>query len=202
VIGLRQIESGNLTIHGKNMTNSPTWKRIDKGLMYVPADRKKRGLAPDLSIVQNSVMKNHRSNPYSNRGVLNQQVIRKFAKRLVEEYDIRCRSIDTIAGTLSGGNLQKLLLARETSEKPSILIAEHPTHGLDIGATEYVRKLLLNKRDEGTAILLISADLDEVLELSDRVLVMYEGEINYQCRHEDIDREKIGLAMAGMRIKE
>lgn len=199
ITGLRPINSGKLFILGRDVTTSPPWERVDRGLRYIPADRKKRGLAGDLSVAMNAAMKNHRMFPYSIRGVLQHQAIREFAARLVKEYDIRCHSIDTIAGTLSGGNLQKLLLARETAEKPHLLVAEHPTHGLDIGATEYVRKLLLNQRDEGTAILLISADLDEVLELSDRIVVMYEGTIVHQCRHEEIDREKIGLAMAGLK---
>lgn len=199
VTGLKQIRSGKISIRGEDISNSPIWKRIDKGLMYVPADRKKRGLAQDLTITQNIAMKNHRYKPYSQRGILQHDAIRNLTERLVPEYDIRTKSIDTIAGTLSGGNLQKLLLARETAENPLILIAEHPTRGLDIGATEYVRELLLKKRDEGTAVLLISADLDEVLMLSDRILVMYEGAIVHQCRHEEIDREKIGLAMAGLK---
>ena len=101
-------------------------------------------------------------------------------------------------GTLSGGNMQKLLLAREASENSALLVVEHPTQGLDIGAIEFVRKALLDKRDEGTAILLVSADLDEVLELSDRVVVMYEGAAVQECRHEEINREAIGLAMAGL----
>jgi general nucleoside transport system ATP-binding protein len=200
ITGLRPINAGCLMIRDQDLTHSPTRKRIDLGLMYVPADRKARGVALDLSVAENLVMKNHRTAPYSVRGILQPSTIRQFAVRLVKQYDIRCNSIDTLAGTLSGGNIQKLLLARETAEKPYLLVAEHPTRGLDIGATEYVRELLLDKRDQGTAILLISADLDEVLELSDRVIVMYEGAIVHQCRHAEIDREKIGLAMAGMKL--
>ena len=202
ITGLRPIRSGHLWIGSEDMTTSPVWKRIDKGLMYVPADRKKRGVALDLSVAENTIMKNHRIAPYSIRGMLQPGAIRQFATRLVKEYDIRCHSINTLVGTLSGGNIQKLLLARETAEKTYLLVAEHPTRGLDIGATEFVRKLLLDKRDEGTAILLISADLDEVLEFSDRIVVMYEGAVVHQCRHEEIDREKIGLAMAGIKDKD
>ena len=198
IVGLRKISSGTLTIGGQDLTSSPAWKRIDAGLRYVPADRKRRGVVPDLSIADNSAIKNYRMAPYSKRGVLQPEAIRQFAARLVEEYDIRCESINTQVGTLSGGNMQKLLLAREASENSALLVVEHPTQGLDIGAIEFVRKALLDKRDEGTAILLVSADLDEVLELSDRVVVMYEGAAVQERRHDEIDREEIGLAMAGL----
>lgn len=199
IVGLRAIKTGSLVIGGVDLTRHPAYKRIDAGLKYVPADRKGRGVAPGLSVVENSALKNYRISPYSVRGILKPDAMRKFASSLVEKYDIRCASIDTLVGTLSGGNMQKLLFARETSENPRLLIVEHPTQGLDIGAIEYVRKMLLDKRDEGTAILLISADLDEVLELSDRVVVMYEGVAVHECGQKEIDREKIGLAMAGMK---
>ena len=198
IVGLRKISAGTLTIGGRDLTDSPAWKRIDAGLRYVPADRKRRGVVPDLSIADNAAIKNYRMAPYSKRGVLQPEAIRKFAGRLVEEYDIRCESINTQVGTLSGGNMQKLLLAREASENSALLVVEHPAQGLDIGAIEFVRKALLDKRDEGTAILLVSADMDEVLELSDRVVVMYEGAAVQECRHEEINREAIGLAMAGL----
>ena len=198
IVGLREIKTGRLLIGSEDATRMPAYKRIDAGLKYVPADRKGRGVAPDLSIVDNSVMKNYRMAPYSSHGILKPEAIRKFAGNLVKKYDVRCASIDTLVGTLSGGNMQKLLFARETSDNPRLLVVEHPTQGLDIGAIEYVRKILLDKRDEGTAILLISADLDEVLELSDKVVVMYEGAAVHECRQEEINREIIGMAMAGM----
>jgi general nucleoside transport system ATP-binding protein len=201
IAGLRKLVSGRINLFEKDITSLSPWKRIDRGIMYIPADRKKRGVAPDLSIEKNSVLKNHRTRPFSLYGILQAEVIRKFARQLVKEYDVRAHSIDTLAGTLSGGNLQKLIVARELSGNPHLLVAEHPTHGLDIGAIEYVRNLLLSERKKGTAILLISSDLDEILALSDRILVMYEGEIVYQCTREEIDREKIGLAMAGFQKK-
>jgi simple sugar transport system ATP-binding protein len=200
ITGLKPLQRGTLILQGTDLSQAPVWERIAAGIMHIPADRKKRGLALDLSLVQNAAMKNHRSPPYSLHGILQHRTIRTFAAGLVKDYDIRSRSIDGIAGTLSGGNLQKLLLARKTAEKPVLLIAEQPTRGLDIGASEFVKHLLQDKRDEGTAVLLISADLDEVLELADRIVVMYEGGIQYAFRHEDIDREKIGLAMAGVAV--
>lgn len=198
IVGLRKITSGHLLIDDRDLTDSPAWKRIDAGVKYVPADRKRRGVAPSLSIAENAGIKNYRTAPYSRHGFLRTDAIRQFARGLVQTYDIRCKSIDTLAGTLSGGNMQKLLLAREADENSRLLVVEHPTQGLDIGAIEFVRRTLLDKRDKGTAILLISADLDEVLELSDRIIVMYEGSAVYACRHGEIDREAIGLAMAGL----
>ena len=199
LVGLRKVKSGTIEIGGKDLTRETVWKRIDEGIRYVPAERKKRGVAGDLSIVENAVLKNYREKPISSGGILKQEEMRKYARRLVDEYDIRCGSIDAQVGTLSGGNMQKLLFARETTGASKILIAEHPTQGLDVGAIEFVRKTLLERRKEGAAILLVSADLDEVLELSDRIMVMYEGQVVYQCRQSEIDREAIGLAMAGMK---
>ena len=149
--------------------------------------------------MENAVLKNYREEPISKKGVLKPEEMRKFAQSLVDQYDIRCGSIDTPVGTLSGGNMQKMLFARETAGASGLLIVEQPTQGLDVGAIEFVRKTLLEKRSEGIAILLISADLDEVLELSDRIMVMYEGKVVYQCSQAEVDRETIGLAMAGMK---
>ena len=199
LVGLRKAKSGKVLIDGKDMTQKAVWERIDEGVRYVPAERKRRGVAGELSIVENSVLKNYREEPISKKGVLKPARMREFAKSLVEQYDIRCGSIDTPVGTLSGGNMQKLLFARETAGADGLLIVEQPTQGLDVGAIEFVRRALLKKRAEGLAILLVSADLDEVLELSDRIMVMYEGNVVHQCGRADIDREAIGLAMAGMK---
>jgi ABC-type uncharacterized transport system ATPase subunit len=130
--------------------------------------------------------------------VLSKKAIDDLGCRLVGEFDVRCSSVQDKAGTLSGGNLQKLIIGRETLSRPKLLIAEQPTQGLDISAIEAVRKLLLEQRQEGAAVLLISADLDEVLALADRIAVMYEGRIVYQCRREVVDMDRLGMAMAGM----
>lgn len=199
LVGLRKVKSGKIWVEDKDITDSAIWKRIDLGIRYVPAERKLRGVAGELSIVENAVLKNYREEPISKKGVLKPEEMRKFAQSLVDQYDIRCGSIDTPVGTLSGGNMQKMLFARETAGASGLLIVEQPTQGLDVGAIEFVRKTLLKKRSEGIAILLISADLDEVLELSDRIMVMYEGKVVYQCSQAEVDRETIGLAMAGMK---
>lgn len=198
LVGLKRVKNGKICMEGQEISDAPVWKRIDMGLRYVPAERKLRGVAPDLSIAENMALKNYRKEPFCVRGVLKRDVIRTFAREMIQKYDVRCDSIDTPVGTLSGGNMQKVLLARETSNSPKLLIVEQPTQGLDIGAIEYVRKVLLEKREEGAAVLLISADLDEVLELSDRIAVMYEGKMVYTCKQNTINREEIGLAMAGM----
>lgn len=197
IAGLRPPSSGNILIGGKQRSTHDPGQRIELGIYYVPAKRKIRGAAMSLPIYMNAILKNHRYFPYSKKGILNHKVIRSFTTEQVKAYDIRCPSIDAIADTLSGGNLQKLILAREISGKPKILIAEHPTRGLDVGATEYVRGLLLKQRDEGCSILLISCDLDEILALSNRIIVMYEGKIVYETTDLESSLDEIGLAMGG-----
>jgi simple sugar transport system ATP-binding protein len=148
-------------------------------------------------VAHNAILKSHRKVPISRRGVLNHRAIGAQVEEQVRAFDIRCASVSAPAGTLSGGNLQKLILAREISAQPRLLIAEQPTRGLDVGAIEYVRGLLLEQRDRGAAVLLISGDLDEILALSDRIIVLYRGRIVYQARNEGNPRDEIGLAMGG-----
>jgi general nucleoside transport system ATP-binding protein len=196
--GLRTPETGRIIIAEEDMTRADPVQRLKAGIYYIPADRTRRGAVRELSIFKNAVLKNHRFAPYSRWGVLNYRVIRTFADRVVREQDVRCPSIEVLAGTLSGGNLQKLILGRETESSSKILIAEQPTWGLDVGAIEYVRHQLCKQCEEGTAVLLISADLDEILALSNRIVVLYEGKIIYHCSGEAADRERIGLAMTGL----
>lgn len=199
--GLRSFTKGKFTLADADITAASPAARIARGVGYVPADRRKRGAALDLSIATNSVTKAHVRAPFSHAGVLQGEQIRQHADQLVRDFDVRCRSIATNAGTLSGGNLQKLIVGREIMDRPKLLIIEQPTRGLDISATSYVQKVLLEARNQGAAILLISADLDEVLLLGDRIIVMYEGAVPFECRSAEIDREEIGLAMAGFRGK-
>jgi ABC-type uncharacterized transport system ATPase subunit len=197
IAGLRQPSFGAILIDGANQSANDPSQRIELGVYYIPAKRKKRGAAMSLPIYMNAILKNHRYVPYSKKGILNHRIIRAFTTEQVKAYDIRCPSIDAITDTLSGGNLQKLILAREISGKPKILIAENPTRGLDVGATEYVRGLLLKQRDEGCAIVLISCDLDEILALSDRIVVMYEGKFVYETTDPETSLDEIGLAIGG-----
>jgi ABC-type uncharacterized transport system ATPase subunit len=196
--GLRHPAAGQITIRNADVTRGSPLVLAGYGVHYVPADRNARGAVPSLSVADNAILKNHRGRPYSHWGILSHPAIREFAQRLVTDNDVRCPSVDIPAGTLSGGNLQKLILGRETVQRPDILIAEHPTRGLDVSATEYVRRQLLSLAQAGTAVLLISADLEEVLALSDRVLVMHDGRFAYQAARAQVDMEKLGLAMAGL----
>ena len=195
--GILPIKEGHLFLNDKEITSTNVVQRNRAGMHYIPADRNTRGAATELSLVYNAVLKNHRWSPYSKNGVLSKKPIEELTRKLVEDYDVRYASIYDPVSTLSGGNLQKLIVARETYSHPKFLIAEQPTRGLDVSAIEFVRRLLLKERDENAAILLISADLDEVLALADRIAVMYEGRIVYHCDREKICMENLGLAMAG-----
>jgi simple sugar transport system ATP-binding protein len=196
--GLRHPTAGQILVRSADVTRrDPLWL-AGCGVHYIPADRNARGAVPTLSVADNTVLKNHRARPFSRWGILNHPAIRRFAQQLVTENDVRCPSVETIAGTLSGGNLQKLILGRETAERPEILIAEHPTRGLDVSATEYVRQELVSLAGTGTAVLLISADLEELLALSDRIVVMHDGRFTYEAPRAQVDMEQLGLAMAGL----
>lgn len=196
--GLRRPSAGQFLIRGADATHYDPLRIAGCGLHYVPADRNARGAVPSLSVAENAVLKNHRTPPMSRRGILRHPAIRQFAQHLVEGNDVRCQSIDAPAATLSGGNLQKLILGRETAQRPDILIAEHPTRGLDVSATEYVRRELLRLADAGTTVLLISADLEELLAMSSRVVVIHDGRLAYEAPREQVDMDRLGLAMAGL----
>ncbi len=195
--GLQRPDRGRVVIDGETLVAGEGRLPADRGIWHVPADRKADGAVMTLSVAANSVLKHHRWRPFSRRGILDHRAIGEFAEGLVRAYDVRCPSIHVPAGTLSGGNLQKLILARETSRRPRLLIVEHPTRGLDIGATESVREALRRAAEAGAAIVLISADLDEILALSDRLVVMYEGAIVYACPTADVSLVRLGLALAG-----
>jgi simple sugar transport system ATP-binding protein len=195
--GLRPLAEGEMCVDGRRVPAGDARQQMELGVFYVPAERKKRGAVMNLPLHVNAILKSHHAPPYSRKGILNHRAIRAFTEEQTRHYDIRCASIDVAAGTLSGGNLQKLILAREISSGPRILVAEQPTRGLDVGAIEYVRRLLLEQREKGTAILLISADLDEILALSDRIIVLYAGKVAYECENKGVSRETLGLAMGG-----
>lgn len=198
VAGILPVKEGHLFLEGKDITHASVADRYRSGVHYIPADRNSRGSATDLSLIQNSILKNHRWEPFSKNGILSIKPIEDLAKKLVEDYDVRYASLSDPVSTLSGGNLQKLIVGRETYLHPKFLIAEQPTRGLDVSAIEFVRRLLLKERNENAAILLFSADLDEVLALADRIAVMYEGRIVYHCNREEVCMESLGLAMAGL----
>ena len=184
-------------VNGEELANRPVVETIDAGVAHVPEDRTGTGSAPNLSIADNLIMKSYRSEPIGGGWTIDSTTARHRAEELKEEYEVAAPSIDTEARLLSGGNLQRLILAREISSKPGLMVAVQPTRGLDIGAIETVHRLLLEQRAAGTAILLISEDLDEVLVLSDRVAVVYEGTISDAVAAAETDVGELGLLMTG-----
>jgi general nucleoside transport system ATP-binding protein len=201
IAGLRKASSGMVSIAGANMTNRPTAEIIQAGIGYIPEDRLESGVIPDFTIADNLVLETRNKPPYAKNWLIDQRAIHENAVKLVKDYDIVAPSVDATARTLSGGNLQKLLLAKILSRNPKILIASQPTAGLDVGATQFIRSKLKEQAANGVAILLISGDLNELLLLSDKIAVMYEGEVMdvLDCRNADI--KEIGLLMGGVRNK-
>jgi len=197
--GLRRPSDGKVTFLEKNLNEKTRWQEIDLLIAHIPEDRGAVGSVPGLSIAENLILKNYFRPPISSGLSINRSSVRQNATRLVEEYQIATPSIDIPVRMLSGGNLQKVILARETSGHPKLMIAVHPTRGLDVGATEAVHKILIKQCEEGTAILLISEDLDELCSLSDRLAVIYEGNLVGEMSADDLDIPRIGLMMAGVK---
>lgn len=195
--GLRNIESGTVTFNDKDITNKTPREIIDSGLNSIPEDRQVRGLVLDFTIAENMILKNYNKEKFSHKGILKSKEIREYSKKLVKNYDVRPNNIDYFAGSLSGGNQQKVILAREISDDPDLLIAAQPTRGLDVGAIEYIRNFLIEQRDRGKAVLLISFELDEIMALSDRISVIFDGKILKTFDAKDTDEREIGLYMAG-----
>ncbi len=175
---------------------------MSAGVGHIPEDRHKRGLILDYSLFENSVLGIHRNAPFSKGIVMNYKEIRKHCDELIREFDIRTPNADVNAQSLSGGNQQKLIAAREISKDPELLIAAQPTRGLDVGAIEYIHKRLVGERDKGKAVLLVSLELDEILSLSDRIAVMYDGKIVDILDREDATEQKLGILMAGGTLNE
>jgi simple sugar transport system ATP-binding protein len=169
------------------------------GMGYIPSERVDVGSIGDFSLVENVTMNYHFDDDFARRGIVDYQNIRKLTQEIISEYDVAAPGPDTTAKSLSGGNLQKLILARVLSRKPRLLIANLPTQGLDVGATEFVRNKLMEAKEEKAAILLISEDLDEILSLSDRVIPIYEGELMGFVPGGEARRDSIGAMMAGLR---
>jgi len=197
ITGLRKC-SGKIFIQGEEISNQPPIKAINRGVSHIPEDRTAVGTAPSLSLTDNTIMKGYKKHPIGDGWRINFQVAQKHTSKLKDKYNIIAPSVNTPAGKLSGGNLQKLILAREINCEPRFLVAMQPTRGLDVGAIEDIRALLLEQRSHGAAILLISEELEEVLSLSDRIAVISEGKIMGIVDSEDVDIDKIGMMMAGM----
>jgi simple sugar transport system ATP-binding protein len=201
ITGLRGC-TGRVTVHGEELAGRPPLRAIDAGVAHIPEDRTGMGSAPDLSLVDNLMMKSYRRAPIARGWLVNSTVARDRAQELKHQYQVAAPTVDTQARLLSGGNLQRLIFAREVSTMPSIIIAAQPSRGLDVGAVETVHRLLLERRTGGAAVLLISEDLDEILALADRVAVIYEGHIAGVVDIADADVHAIGLLMTGGRAHE
>lgn len=198
ITGLRRAASGRVCICGKDMTNSAPRSIIEAGVSHIPEDRLGMGLAPNLGITLNAIMKRYRSGEMSRGPVMDEARARGWTGDLVERFSVKTPNLRTAVRLLSGGNSQRLLLARETSCVHKLAVAVHPTRGLDIGATEAVRSILLKERESGIGTLLISEDLEELIALCDRISVIYEGRIMGTVGRDQLDLEEIGMMMAGM----
>ena len=198
--GLRVIESGEVTLDGVSLVGKTPKQIIAQGMGYVPEERNIEGIVPSMTIRENLVLKDIARAPFSMSGVLiNNKKIDENADAMREKFDIRCSSVNVAAGSLSGGNIQKVILAREISRGPKFLIAVYPIRGLDLGAAEFIHKQLLALRDSGVGILLISEELEEVINLSDRIAVIFKGQIQRTLGHGEATQRKLGMMMAGVK---
>jgi simple sugar transport system ATP-binding protein len=198
ITGLRRPESGRILAAGKDITNEGARVSLEAGIGHIPEDRQRRGLVLDFTLAENIALKDYCEEPDSKWGWLFPKRLLARAKKLLTEFDVRGGGAKTLAASLSGGNQQKVVVAREVSRDPRILVAAQPTRGLDVGAIEFVHRRLVAERDEGRAILLVSFELDEILSLSDRILVVYEGRVVGEYSP-DVSEEELGIAMTGGR---
>ncbi len=202
ITGLLPITGGALLMDGQDMTGATPRKIIDAGLGHIPEDRHKQGLVLNMSVRENLFLETIQQKPYTKGHILQSKEITEKAKELVEYYDIRTASLELESGSLSGGNQQKIIVGRVLDQNPSVLIAVHPTRGLDIGATEFVHECILKARERGCAVLLVSTELDEILELSDQIAVIYEGRCMGIVPGNEATKEGVGLLMTGHRGEE
>lgn len=197
ITGLRKSESGSIKLNGKEIINQKPRKITESGVGHIPEDRHKHGLVLDFPIGENMVLQTYYQKPFSKGGILNFKEIYKKAKQLIGEFDVRTPSEFTLARSLSGGNQQKAIIGREIDRDPDFLIAAQPTRGLDVGAIEFIHKRLIDQRDKGKAVLLISFELEEILNVSDRIAVIYEGKIVSIVDPRTTSEQELGLLMAG-----
>jgi general nucleoside transport system ATP-binding protein len=196
LMGLRPTAAGEVTLNGRDLTRATPAQRLGAGIAYVPEDRQEDGLIGDFSVADNMVLDQYNRPPFASGINLHLGAIEANATKLVKEFDVRTTSVDTPVGTLSGGNQQKVILARELGQQHKILIASQPTRGLDVGSIEFVHRRIVEQRDMGVAVLIVSAELDEIYALADRIAVMYEGRIT-GFRPPTVPAEELGRLMAG-----
>lgn len=201
ITGLQKPTAGEVLLNGKEITSLPPKDVIQSGIGHIPEDRHKRGLILNFSLAENSILGNHRDKKFRNRFGLNYAKIREYSRKLIHDFDVRTPNENVAARALSGGNQQKLIIAREVDRDPSLCIAAQPTRGLDVGAIEFVHKRLVELRDSGKAVLLVSLELDEIMSLSDRIAVMYDGKIVAIVDAKEATEKKLGILMAGGSIE-
>ena len=195
--GLRSVSGGSIQLDGVDIPFENPRALTESGVSHIPEDRQKHGLVLPYSIADNLVLSTYYKEPFADRGQRDFQAVLKNSVELVEQFDVRTPSPEVPAGNLSGGNQQKVIVARELSRPVKLLIANQPTRGLDVGSIEYIHKQIIHERDQGAAVLLISAELDEIKSLADRIAVMFHGEIVAIVRADEISKSELGLLMAG-----
>lgn len=201
--GLRKAESGSVTLLGQDVFNKSPKMTFESGISSIPADRQKHGLVLEFSNEDNLILQHFEEEPFSTRGFLNRKAIREHATKLSEKFDVRPRGSEGApSGTLSGGNQQKVIIAREVTNDKELLIAVNPTRGLDVGAIEFVHKYLVEQRNKNRAVLLVSFELDEIMSLSDRIEVIFDGQITGSVPGKDADEKELGFMMAGGKTHE
>jgi ABC-type uncharacterized transport system ATPase subunit len=199
--GLRHPATGRIRVGGEDLSHATARQALDAGMGHIPEDRHRRGLVLDFNLAENLVLHDYGKEPFSKLGWINPRRWFRWARGLLQEFDVRGGGPTTRGGSLSGGNQQKVVVAREVSRNPSVLIAAQPTRGLDVGAIEFVHRRLVEQRDAGKAVLLVSLELEEILSLSDRILVLYEGRFVAEFPP-DVSEEEVGIAMTGGRRRE
>jgi general nucleoside transport system ATP-binding protein len=195
---MRAVEAGTVTLDGKNVTGSSPKRLFGMGMAHVPEDRQEDGLVTSFPIKDNLILNTYQNAPYSKGIVMNRDAIDAGADKLVREYDVRTPSIEVNAAALSGGNQQKVIVAREFSHSNNLLIASQPTRGLDVGSIQYIHGQIVAKRNEGAAVIIVSSELDEIMALGDRIAVMYDGNIIGVLDRSEATRERCGMLMAGL----
>lgn len=201
ITGLREIESGEIKLRGKDVTQLNSKQIKEEKVAHIPEDRHKRGLILDFDLNENMILGYHDLEPFSKKGIMSYDSVEEYTKGLIKEYDVRTSGPDALAKNLSGGNQQKVVIAREFNRDPEFLIASQPTRGVDVGSIEFIHNQIIERRDNGAGVLLVSAELSEVLSLSDRIAVIYEGEIMDVLKASETDEIELGRLMTGSEAK-
>jgi len=197
IVGLRTPRAGSIHLAGRDITHASTHSTLESGLGFIPADRHRMGIVLELPVADNLVLSRFDRRPFARWIVRSFDAVRDYAQRLIKTFDIRTESPSQPAGSLSGGNQQKLVVAREIGTEPKVLLASQPTRGVDVGSIEFIHRRLVEERDHGMGVLLVSSELDEVMSLADRIAVVYRGKVVAMFDQKDADRDRIGLLMAG-----